>query len=391
MAHVIKTAVLLTGKEQFSPYYGGAVARWTYETYSRLPAWVQPTIFGVPAQRPYEFPFNASGANWLPRLCSWFPYVRRYEDHTYLALLMRRLREFEIIHIQNRVHWARILRQLGFRGKIITHLHNSHLAHYDAKRLDIMAPHIDCVVSCSRYIENTFRSRSESIARRSVVVYNGVNTDLFRASDVPRFPKRIFFVGRINPQKGILPLLQAFEHVLKAHPDAELVIGGATAFGINSETDYVRQLRELALKLNMGPKPKVSFTGYIEHDTQLPQYFQEAAVAVFPSVFEEPFGMVICEAMACGTPVITTRRGGIPEAAGEAALIVDSPDPALLADAIIQLLNDDHLRAELGRRSLLQAAHFDWRNIAEQWARVISAVAKGSDLSRLDAEHVSAS
>lgn len=375
----IKVAAVLSGKEKFSPYYGGAVARWTYEVYRRTPPWLVPTVVGFPpiVERPYDLPYLALPSVRLPEFLAKFPYLRRYEDKVWFWQLMPKLRECDVIHLENRPHWALLLRELGYKGKIIGHLQNSHLLHYDSERLEHLATALDCIVSCSQYIADEFILRSPGMAARSQVVFNGVNTEIFRPADHAVNNKRVFYVGRFHPEKGILPLVQAFEAVTKRHPDAELHIGGATGFGSHTETPYVREVRETAERLRKNAGAKIEFLGYIDHDSQLPGCFQQAAVAVFPSVFNEPFGMVNCEAMACGTPVVATKRGGIPEVVGDSGILVDAPDPRLLAEAINAILDNREFRLMLRQKAIERARQFDWSCIAARWAEVILKVTGG--------------
>ena len=105
--------------------------------------------------------------------------------------------------------------------------------------------------------------------------------------------------------------------------------------------------------------------------------YRNADLFVFPSVWEEPFGMPNIEAMACGVPVIATRSGGIPEFVrhGETGLLVERGDADDLAKAIITVLSDATLRcsmAEAGRR--LAAERFTWRRIADDLVKLYASV-----------------
>jgi glycosyltransferase involved in cell wall biosynthesis len=99
----------------------------------------------------------------------------------------------------------------------------------------------------------------------------------------------------------------------------------------------------------------------------LPQLYRAAAVAVVPSVWQEPFGMPIVEAMACGTPVVASRVGGIPEILGDqrGGLLVPPDDPAALAAALAGLLEDPRRRAAMGAAARdLAVTRFGWQRIA---------------------------
>ena len=152
----LSIAVLLSGREQFSVYYGGALARWTYEVYSRLQDYVDVKVLGFPtdSESEYPLPFETSAWSRLCGLMSRVPVARRYEDLFWLRSLMSRLQGIQVIHIHNRPQWAGMLRRLGYRGAMIVHLHNDHLGHWSSEMLDALAPELDGLVTCSSYLRD---------------------------------------------------------------------------------------------------------------------------------------------------------------------------------------------------------------------------------------------
>jgi spore coat protein SA len=366
----LRVGVLLSGRERFSEYFGGALARWTFEVYSRLGSSIDATVFGFPTAPADVYPLrHATSFSW--RLCDFvsrIPLARRYEDKLWLRSLISRLHAFDVIHIHNRPQWVKALRDLGYSSAIVLHLQNDHLGHWTIPMLDELAPHLNLVAVCSEYLRNTFAAKSPVLAAKTQVVHNGVNPMLFFPDEAVRQPKTIFFVGRVHPEKGVLQLVQAHARLLKIHPDAKLVIGGSTGFGSHVRTPYVREVEALAASTLKTHPGSVQFAGYLRHDRDLPGWFQKAAVFACPSIFQEPFGLVNCEAMACATPVIGSRRGGIPEVLGDAGVLIDPENIASFADAMGTLLGDPDYRAELGRRAHQRCQEmFDWQVIADHW------------------------
>jgi spore coat protein SA len=256
-------AVLLSGRAQFSPYFGGALVRWTFEVYSRLRDPVEGAVFGFPTRKQDLYPLRHETSR-VWRACSVvakIPRARRYEETLWLLALIRRLRRFDVVHIHNRPQWVAALRRMRYEGAIVLHLQNDHLGHWSASALDALAPQLDALAVCSNYLRNTFASRSALLDAKTHVVWNGANLKMFYPPELMREPKTIFFVGRFDPEKGVLQLLRAYERVLDAHPDAKLVIGGATGFGIHRETPYVREVQELARSLEKRRKAQIRFTG----------------------------------------------------------------------------------------------------------------------------------
>lgn len=370
-------AVLLSGREQFSRYFGGAVARWTYEVYSCLSDRIDVTVFGFPTTREDLYPLrHETSEAWRAcNLVARIPVARRYEETLWLRALLRRLRRFEIVHIHNRPQWVEALRRLGYGGSIILHLHNDHVGHWSRPALDALAPKLDAIVTCSDYLRSTFAVKSHLLSDKAHVVLNGANLQLFYPREDLREPKTIFFIGRFDPEKGVLQLLQAYEKVLDTHPDAKLVIGGATNFGTHRETSYVREVRELADSLNKNEHTHIHFAGYLDHDKALPLWFQKATVFACPSLFQEPFGLVNAEAMACATPVVGSNRGGIPQVLGDAGRLVDPENTVAFAAALSDLLTRPEYCRQLGLAGYERCQKlFDWRVIAESWMTLLDRV-----------------
>jgi glycosyltransferase involved in cell wall biosynthesis len=150
----------------------------------------------------------------------------------------------------------------------------------------------------------------------------------------------------------------------------KLVIAGAKGW-------YYEQI--FATVAALGLSDDVIFPGFVPGD-ELPWWYRAADLFVYPSLFEG-FGLPVLEALACGTPVITSAASSLPEVAGDAALLVSPEDTAAWAEAIGRVLGDPDLRARLAKAGPRQAAAFTWsRTAAETVAVYRSACAdpKGS-------------
>jgi glycosyltransferase involved in cell wall biosynthesis len=374
-------AVLLSGREQFSAYFGGALARWTYEVYSRLSGRVNVTVFGFPTRKRDLYPLrHETSEAWRAcALLARIPLARRYEETLWLRALIARLQRFDLVHIHNRPQWVAALRNTGYEGAIVLHLQNDHLGHWSGPALDALAPRLDAVAVCSDYLRSTFAPKSALLNAKTHVVFNGANLGLFFPREEVREPKTIFFVGRFDPQKGVLQLLQAFERVLDAHPDAKLVIGGTTGFGTHRETPYVRYVRVLADSIEKRKHAEVHFTGYLDHDRDLPLWFQKATVFACPSLFQEPFGLVNAEAMACATTVVGANRGGIPEVLGNTGRLVDPENVEEFAAALSELLANPRYCRHLGQAGYERCRKmFDWRVTADAWMTLLDVVVRSA-------------
>jgi glycosyltransferase involved in cell wall biosynthesis len=112
----------------------------------------------------------------------------------------------------------------------------------------------------------------------------------------------------------------------------------------------------------------VILTGYVA-DEDLPALYRSASAFVYPSLFEG-FGLPPLEAMACGAPVVTSDASSLPEVTGDAALLIDPCDEQSLANALIEVVNNEPLRARLREKGIAQAGKFTWREAAEKTLRL---------------------
>jgi D-inositol-3-phosphate glycosyltransferase len=185
---------------------------------------------------------------------------------------------------------------------------------------------------------------------------------------VPPEHNLLLFVGRIEPLKGIDTLLEAMalikeEGVLQEHPVSLMVIGGEPNAGSEDMAAEMARLKGLCESLGMGDL--VTFLGKRGQDT-LPYYYSAAEIVVVPSHYES-FGLVALEAMACGTPVVASETGGLVFLVrdGETGFHVPAGDAKALADRLQTLIQDEVLRARLGRQAAEYAKGYDWSVVAD--------------------------
>jgi colanic acid/amylovoran biosynthesis glycosyltransferase len=216
-------------------------------------------------------------------------------------------------------------------------------------------------VSCSAYI----RQRGLEMgypAERTIVHSIGVDVERFKPPAVGRREKIVLFVGRLVEKKGCASLIDAMARVQHCDPAAELLVIGDG----HLRPDYEARATALGVRCR--------FLG-TQSANVVRDWMARAAVFCVPSVIAasgdaEGFGMVFIEAQAMGLPVVSTLSGGIPEAVkhGETGLLVSERDPRALAEAILQLMQDEELwqrYSVAGRRRVVD--HF---NLARQTGRL---------------------
>jgi len=164
----------------------------------------------------------------------------------------------------------------------------------------------------------------------------------------------ILFVGGLEPKKNLTRLIKAYR-LLRQNPAIthQLVIAGAPSW---DQAKVIRAIREQAVEHD------VIFTGFVPFD-KLTLLYNMADLFVFPSLYEG-FGLPPLEAMACGTPVVISDRGSLPEIAGPAAIITDALATNRLAAAMETVLTDNKVRTDLIARGLNHVRKFSWANVA---------------------------
>jgi len=175
----------------------------------------------------------------------------------------------------------------------------------------------------------------------------------------------ILFVGTLEPRKNLKNLLKAFAQLKnkRAFP-GQLVVIGMRGWKMEQLEDSLRET---------GVRDDCVFLGYL-NDEDLACFYNCARFFILPS-FYEGFGFPIVEAMSCGTAVITSNVSSCAEIAEEAALTVDPSDPEAIAAAMMQLLEDEVLRRNLGNKALKRAQMFSFRNTAEETLEVYQSAA----------------
>lgn len=169
-------------------------------------------------------------------------------------------------------------------------------------------------------------------------------------------PQTVLYVGRADPYKNLVGLVNAFATVLGklSFPIRLLIVG--------TPDERYPEAEQRARELGIGHA--VTWTGYLPA-AELVSAYQQASLLVLPSRYEG-FGLPVIEAMACGTPVLCSDIGALREVAGDAALFVNPDDLAALSREIVRVLSDKALAADLSRKGLARASEFTWARTARE-------------------------
>ncbi len=181
-------------------------------------------------------------------------------------------------------------------------------------------------------------------------------------------PRYLLYLGGFDARKNVPRLLQAFARL--DVPQVQLVIAGRLP---EHDTPFTPDPRPIVAELHLADR--VRFIGWVDEELK-PALYAGAEALLWPSLYEG-FGLPPLEALSCGTPVIVSDRGSLPEVADGGGLCVDPEDTGALAAAMERILRDGALHARLRRAGLQHAQQFAWPDTARQTQEVYRAVAAG--------------
>lgn len=275
------------------------------------------------------------------------------------------IRYLEDIEYESDPEWIRILKQTPSlpdfyigdcleRDNLFSHLRST---------IKKTVRRADMIITVSEFSKRRIIEKLGIPAEKVKVIYPGVNGEFSPQKEESVVMVRnkfrinrpyILYVGKYEPQKNIIRLLEAFQNINMLE-DVMLVMAGVINW-------YYYIVLEKARELNIADR--VIFTDFVT-DEEMSALYSGASVFFFPSLYEG-FGMPILEAMACGTPVVTSPVCSIPEIAGDAAVFADPSSPEDMADALGRCMNDLTLRKSLISKGRTQSASFTWDKTAAQ-------------------------
>ena len=278
----------------------------------------------VGIKKPY-FPFLSKNINLAKKMC---------------AEINRSKTKKPVIEIHNRPYLVKYVNENIIESRIILFFHNDPLEMKGSKtvqdRLNLIH---DCAAICfvSNYIKNRFMTDIESNPNNLSVIYNGINK-------VPKFSlkkeKEILFIGRLVEEKGAHLFVEAAKILSKKYQKWNFTLIGSPYLGnIKKETKYSKKISSAVDKLGLN----VRMTGYLPHNDVL-IHIRRAAVIVVPSIWPEPFGLVVAEGMINGCALITSNNGGIPEIVRDKGIILKDLTLYTIVNAIELLIRDNSLR-----------------------------------------------
>lgn len=304
--------------------------------------------------------------------------VRAYNDPIYSVREQfkwtTKINPFGLLHVP---HYNA---PLFYPGQLITTVHDvCHVAMsqffpgvlkriYSRDFLHLVLRKADFVITVSQFSKAEIIKYFNIPAEKIRVIYNGVDPIFRPVADAEAqaalrrhgLPSEyLLFIGNVKPHKNISGLVTSYRLALETQPDLPpLVILGQYKNLLTGIPGLAEQVSDPKLK------NKIIFTGYLPTE-DLPAIYSQAMLFLFPS-FYEGFGLPTLEAMACGTPVITSDCASIPEVVGDSAMLVDPYNPEMIADSILNLAEDSGLQAKYRAKGLEHVKKFSWERSAKE-------------------------
>ncbi|MEQ1852142.1 MAG: glycosyltransferase family 4 protein [Chthoniobacteraceae bacterium] len=189
--------------------------------------------------------------------------------------------------------------------------------------------------------------------RRAPVIGNPYDADVFHQTPAATTPNSIIFSGRLNRGKGVFHLVEA----------AKILRGRGLEFALTfvGSGPHEAELRDAVVAADLGERTR--FVGHCE-PPRVAELLTQHPIAAIPSDWDEPFGIVALEAIACGCYVVAFPDGGLPFAVGDAGVVTGTKSPEALADAIQRLLTDEMLRQRIDGKRAKHLERFSRKNVA---------------------------
>ena len=309
--------------------------------------------------------------------------IHHFSIEYFIEQILKHLRKhaYDLIIIENRPPYSLKVKKIS-SDKIIYHIHNSKLTKDStyAKEIYYAADKIICV---SDFITKEVKSIVPN-DNKCITVHNGIDLNAFAPNNRSGICRKdlglteddfvLLFSGRINREKGISELLDAILSINEFSNIKLLVIGSSFYGGSSTEDNFINSLKEKTECISN----RIHFTGFIPYN-KMPDYLSLADVSVIPSIWDDPFPTTVLEAQAMGLPIITTRRGGIPEEVSEENAILLETDERFvdnLANAILDLYQHPEKREAMAKASLERSKLFDKETYAKNFFEAIENIEK---------------
>ena len=259
----------------------------------------------------------------------------------------------QIIEIHNRPYLINIVHKYLNKYPISIFFHNDPKTMNGSKtaieREDILKK-VRAVFCVSKYIKNKFLEGLKENRSKVCVIFNGVDRSL---KCFPKKNKEIIFSGRFVPEKGVHLYVNVITKIAKKFPDWKFRLIGSTYLGSSKkETPYAKKVIKDFKKIGK----QAVLDGFISSE-EVQKRMQAASIIIIPSIWNEPFGLVVAEAMSNGIAVITSKVGGIPEIIKDKGFVISGINETKIENALLILLNEQSVLKKFQKLSWNNFSH----------------------------------
>jgi glycosyltransferase involved in cell wall biosynthesis len=342
------------------------------------------------------------------------PYINSalyYREYFMQVARELRAHPLDVLHFPQQLQFAADFKRAMPQAKIVLHMHQDELAQLDYNLLHRQLANIDAVVTVSDFVTERARARFPEYAAAIHTIGNGVDVGRFlpdpqRASalSATEKPRRLLFVGRISPDKGVHLLMEAFERLARERPDVELTLIGKVgmlpfdlvSLLLSDDPTALDSLRpfygrstlawltkevlgqkhsykqQLEARLSPAVAARVRFVGSVSLE-ELIRLYAQSDLLILPSIWRESYGLPVAESMASGVPVLAADCGGVPELVdvGVTGRLVPRLDVDALAREMRDMLSDPVRLRLMGQASRSRAEQLlTWDRSAQRLERV---------------------
>ncbi len=370
----MKIAILTSGILPVPAVQGGAVETLIdfYLDYNNRHQLHNITVYSVPSKIPLWMKIIRKCYSITHRNGYYHPSIEYFLHKTKKDI---RRKQYDIIILENRPAYALRLKEIT-QARLICHLHNDFLNSETPQAKEIYN-NLWRIITVSNYIKSRVQTINAD-SNKCQTINNGIDLEKFKNNEKAlnttkqeqeSVPMTIVFSGRLNKEKGIMELIEAMNR-LQNYSQIKLMVLGSSFYGnADNVNEFIKMLRFKAEPL----KERIVFTGFIPY-SDMPNYLKKADVAVIPSVWDDPFPTTVLEAQAMGLPIISTRRGGIPEEVTERnAILLDTDEYFIdnLASAILDLYRHPEKRELMSKVSLERAKLYDKETYARNFFKAL--------------------
>lgn len=304
-------------------------------------------------------------------------YHRTIEYYFRKAWRLLNKSHYDIILLDNRPGYA-VNIEVPNNTRLFVYLHNDLLNNH-TKGYQEIYDKSSRILTVSDYISNCVRTINPN-DQKCYTILNGIDLNAFSPEIETMITREqlglsnkdfiIVFSGRLTKEKGVSELIEAITR-LKNHSNIKLLIIGSPFYGDTAnEDEFVRKLKQQASII----KDRIIFTGFIPYKL-IPQYIKMSNIAVIPSLWDDPCPNTVLEAQAMGLPIISTRRGGIPEEVSEENAILIKTDNHFidnLTDAIQYLYLHPEKQKKMSKIAIEHSKYFNEKRYAEDFFAAIN-------------------